>query len=59
MFLYVSEHILHIILIGKIVVLVICAAPISMARRREFHVHYWLVRKVLLLVLLRLLLVVL
>ena len=61
MFLNISEHILHIVLVGEVLILlvVISATSISMASRREFHIHYRLVRKVFLLLLLLLLLMLL
>ena len=54
MFLNISEHSLHVVLVGEVLILlvVICTTSISVAGRREFHVHYRLVRKVFLLLLL-------
>lgn len=58
MFLNISQHILHVVLIWEVLVLLImiCTASVSMASRRELHVHYRLVGKVFLLLLLLLLL---
>jgi len=48
--LYVSEHVLHMIVlrIARVGV-VVGATPVSMRSRWEFHVHYWrmLIRKIL------------
>jgi|APSaa5957512535_1039671.scaffolds.fasta_scaffold407485_1 hypothetical protein len=43
MLLDVSKDIIHILVI---LVIMICTTPVSMTSGREFHVHYWLIRKV-------------
>ena len=50
MLLYVSEHVLHVIVLGIAGVgVVVRATPVSVRSRWEFHVHYWrvLIRKIL------------
>lgn len=50
MLLYISEHVLHVIVlrIARVGV-VVGATPVSVRGCREFHVHYWrvLIRKIL------------
>ena len=58
MFLNISQHILHVVLVAEVLILLImiCTTSIPMAGRWEFHIHYRLVRKLFLLLLLLLLL---
>lgn len=50
MFLNISQHILHVVLVTEVLILlvVIGAAPISVTSCWKFHVHYRLIGKIFL-----------